>query len=328
MTSKPVSLRDTLVGAMDPLSRVLDLVTVESIVSSRLEAGGTWALEFPGVRHVKFAAVHEGEAWLRSGDGDEVRVGPGDCVVLTTGRPYAVASAPGQAPVDGLPAFRATTDNVVRLGPAPRTVMTGGRIVLDVHTADLLLDVLPPLLLIDAAAEHAAPLRWALALFGHETAADRPGAAVMARGLTQVVFVEALRAALAAGDRAVGGWLAALGDARIGPVLHRMHDDPARRWTVPELAAVAHLSRSAFADRFRTLVGAPPLDYLLRLRMHEAGRTLHRTDATVSAVGGAAGYTSDAAFSTAFKRIMGVSPSVWRSLPAPDDAGDATDAAS
>lgn len=314
---------------MDPLSRVLDLVTVESLVSSRLEAGGTWALAFPGVRHVKFGAVHRGEVWLRAGDAEEVLLRTGDCFVLTTGRGYAVASAPGLEPVDGLPAFRAATDGTVRLGGAdPATVLGGGRFVLDPRTANLLLDVLPPLLVVDAAGDHAAPLRGALALFAHETAATRPGAALMATRLGQVVFVAALRAALDADERAVGGWLAALADDRLGPVLHRMHADPAHRWTVPELAGVAHLSRSGFADRFRTLVGAPPLDYLLRLRMHVAGRALHRTDATVSAVGTAAGYTSDAAFSTAFRRVMGVSPSRWRALPVADDVGDATDAAS
>ena len=311
---------------MDPLSRVLDLVTVESVVSSRLEAGGTWALAFPGVRHVKFGAVHRGEVWLRA-DGDEIRLGAGDCFVLTTGRGYTVASAPGLQAVDGLPFFRAAVGNAVRLGDDVEAVLTGGRFVLDARSAGLLLDVLPPVLVVDAAAEHAEPLRWALALFGHETAAPRPGAALMATRLGQVVFVEALRAALAADERVVGGWLAALGDPRIGPVLHRMHDDPARRWTVPELAGVAHLSRSGFADRFRTLVGAPPLEYLLRLRMHVAGRALHRTDATVSAVGAAAGYTSDAAFSNAFKRVMGVSPSGWRALPEVREPADVTDAA-
>jgi AraC-like DNA-binding protein len=73
------------------------------------------------------------------------------------------------------------------------------------------------------------------------------------------------------------------------------------------------MSRSSFADRFRSLVGTPPLDHLLHLRMHVAGRELRRTNATVSAIGAASGYTSDAAFSNAFKRVMGTSPSAWRS---------------
>jgi AraC-like DNA-binding protein len=76
------------------------------------------------------------------------------------------------------------------------------------------------------------------------------------------------------------------------------------------------MSRSAFAQRFRALVGAPPLDQLLRVRMHAAGRDLRRGDVTVSAVGAAWGYTSDSAFSNAFRRIMGASPSAWRAQDA------------
>jgi AraC-like DNA-binding protein len=314
---------------MDPLSRVLDLLTVQSAVSTRLEAAGTWALAFPGALHVKFVAVHRGEAWLRTADDEpERRLRAGDCFVLATGGGYAVASAPGLAPVDGLPLFRTAEGGVARLGSADETVMTGGRFVFDPGSARLLLDVLPPLLVIGAGEEHAAPLRAALDLFAYETARPRLGGTLAVARLGQVVFVEALRAAVDGEDRRLRGWLAALADERIGAALALMHDDPARRWTVPELAATASMSRSAFGERFRTLVGTSPLDHLLRLRMHGAGVELRRGPATVSAIGAAAGYTSDAAFSNAFKRVMGVSPSAWRALgEGPVGAPDETDVA-
>ncbi|MCZ2846922.1 AraC family transcriptional regulator [Modestobacter sp. VKM Ac-2978] len=314
---------------MDPLSRVIELLTVQSAVSSRLEAGGTWALSFPGVRHVKFGAVHRGEAWLRVGpDGVEQHLVAGDCFVLTTGTGYAVASAPGLEPVDGLPVFGEAVDGRARVGTGEDVVLTGGRFVFDDRSARLLLDVLPPLVVVAGDGEHAAPLRAALDLFAHETAGRRLGASLLTELLGQVVFVEALRAAADAEDGRVHGWLAALADDRIGTVLRLMHEDPARRWTVPELARTATMSRSAFAVRFRTLVGAPPLDHLLRLRMHAAGRDLQRGTATVSAVGAAWGYGSDAAFSNAFKRVMGTSPSAWRAQGTPGPALlDVTDAA-
>jgi AraC-like DNA-binding protein len=169
---------------------------------------------------------------------------------------------------------------------------------------------------IGADEEHGTPLRAGLDLLAHESATPRLGASIVTERLGQIVFVEALRAAVDAGDREVGGWLAALGDDRIGEALRLIHDDAGRRWTVPELAAAVHMSRSAFAQRFRALVGAPPLDHLLRVRMHAAGRDLRRGDITVSAVGAAWGYTSDSAFSNAFKRVMGASPSVWRAQDA------------
>jgi AraC-like DNA-binding protein len=312
---------------VDPLSGVIELLTVQSAVSSRLEAGGTWALSFPGVAHVKFGAVHRGEAWLRVGpDGDEVHLTAGDCFALTTGSGYAVAGAPGLDPVDGLPAFRSAVDGVARVGTGDEVVLTGGRFVFDDRSARLLLDVLPPLLVVSAGHEHAAPLRAALELFAQETASRQLGGSLLTGLLSQVVFVAALRAAVDTRASQVRGWLAALSDERIGEVLRLMHDDPSRRWTVPELARTAAMSRSTFAGRFRTLVGAPPLDHLLRLRMHAAGRDLRRGDTTVSAVGASWGYTSDAAFSNAFKRVMGTSPSRWRTQETPLPPRDTTDA--
>jgi AraC-like DNA-binding protein len=266
--------------------------------------------------------------WLTVG-GEERRLAAGDCFVIATDAPYAVASGPGMRPVDGLPLFRASTDGVARVGSAEEVAMTGGRFVLDESSAQLLLDVLPPLFVVAADGAAQSPLRATLDLFTRETSAPRPGSALVARHLGHVVFAEALRAALEQPVPQVRGWLAALADERIGRALHLMHSDPARRWTAPELAAAVHMSRSAFAGRFRELVGDPPLDFLLSLRMRIAGRALRTTTLTVSAVGAQLGYTSDAAFSTAFRRVMGVTPTAWRRR-APDAAAwhDETDAPS
>ena len=296
---------------MDVLSRVLELVTVESAVSTRLHAGGRWALSFPRVVHVKFGAVERGEVWMTV-EGEQRRLAAGDCYVIATAEPYAVASGPGMEPVDGLPLFRASTDGVARVGSADEVAMTGGRFVLDDASAQLLLDVLPPLLVVSGEGAAPSSLRATLDLFVRETSSPRPGSALLARHLGHVVFAEALRTALEQPAPQVRGWLAALADERVGRALHLMHADPARRWTVPELAGAVHMSRSAFAARFRELVGHPPLEHLLSLRMRIAGRALRTSTLTVSAVGAQLGYTSDAAFSTAFRRVIGVSPSAWR----------------
>lgn len=313
---------------MDALSRVLEFVTVTSAVSRRLEASGRWALFFPRVVHVKFGAVERGEVWITAG-GEERRLSAGDCYVLATEDRYAVASAPGLEPVDGLPLFRASTDDIARVGAADDVAIVGGRFVLDDSSARLLLDVLPPLLVLGADEHEHSPLRPALELFTRETASARPGSALVARHLGHVVFAEALRAALEQPEPQVRGWLAALADERIGRALHLMHEDPARRWSVPELAESVHMSRSAFATRFRDLVGDPPLDHLLSLRMRIAGQVLSTTSATVSSVGSGLGYTSDAAFSSAFRRVMGMSPTAWRArtldLGEPHDDTDAQD---
>jgi AraC-like DNA-binding protein len=313
---------------VDPLSDVLELLMVESAVSSRFEAGGDWALSFGGTAHVKLGAVHRGSCWLRPDGGAAVRVREGDCYLLCTGDGFAVSSDPALETVDGAPAYRHAVDGIARAGTGDEVVMSGARFAFDARAARLLLDVLPPVLVIGADEPGGAPLRAALDLLGHESAAPRLGSALVTARLGQIVFVEALRAAVDAGDRDVGGWLGAMADGRIGAALGLMHDDPGRRWTVPELAGAVHMSRSAFAERFRALVGAPPLEHLLRLRMHAAGRDLRRGDVTVSSVAAAWGYGSDSAFSNAFKRVTGVAPSAWRASaggrPAP--SGDVADA--
>jgi AraC-like DNA-binding protein len=301
---------------VDPLSDVLQLLTVEAVLPSRFQAGGRWALAFPAFRHVKFGVVHRGEAWLRAEGEEPVRLDAGDCYVLT-GRPYVLASDPHGEAGDGVAAFRGSPDGIGRAGEGDDVVLTSGRFTFAQRSARLLLDVLPSLLVLRAEAESNDALRHALALFAHETAARRPGADLATERLAQIVFVQVLRAGIA-GDAPVSGWLRGLGDQRIGAALGLMHDDLARRWTVAELADAAHLSRSAFAARFTRLVGTSPLEHLLRMRMHAAGRQLRRGDETVSAVGAAWGYTSDSAFSNAFKRTMGASPRAWRAAEAPE----------
>jgi AraC-like DNA-binding protein len=345
---------------VDPLSDVLQLLAVRSVLPSRFEAGGDWAVSFPAFRHVKFGAVYRGEAWIVAAGVEPELLRAGDCYVLTGEEPYVIASDPDLEPTDGVPAFRSSPDGIARVGtragaaggaggaaaaagggtgidvpngsagPAD-VVVTAGRFTFDEERARLLLDVLPRLLVVRASADGNDALHHALALFGHETEAPRMGSALATERVAQIVLVQALRAA-AEGDGAVTGWLRGLRDERVGAALRLMHADLARRWTVAELAEAALLSRSAFAARFTALVGTSPLDHLLRVRMHAAGHDLQDPDVTVSAVADRWGYTSDSAFSNAFKRVMGASPRAWRTavaergtvdrLPGGADPGD------
>jgi len=108
------------------------------------------------------------------------------------------------------------------------------------------------------------------------------------------------------------GWLAGLRDDAVGRALGLLHGDPAHPWTLDELAAGVAMSRSAFADRFTTLVGQPPMQYLAQWRMQLAARRLATGSAKVAAIAETVGYESEEAFSRAFKRLMGVSPGAWR----------------
>ncbi len=142
------------------------------------------------------------------------------------------------------------------------------------------------------------------------------GSALVLEHLTDLLLVQALRAVARRGvSEGQTGWLAALADLEIGRALHLMHQAPERRWTVADLGSAVGLSRSTFAERFRRLVGQPPLDYLVQWRMSVAAEALERNDQTVSSIASQAGYYSDSAFSAAFKRVMGMPPAHYRTRP-------------
>jgi AraC-like DNA-binding protein len=123
-----------------------------------------------------------------------------------------------------------------------------------------------------------------------------------------MMLVQALRLHLAEGLRGGVGWLFALADKQMSAAITSMHDDPSHRWTLPELAKRAGMSRSTFAMKFKQTVGASPMDYLTRWRMLVAGDRLASSSDPISSVALSLGYESESAFSTAFKRVMGCSP--------------------
>lgn len=300
---------------MDPLSDVFSLLRVQSVLSARIEVLGPWSLRFSAYRHMKFGGVLEGSFWLWAEDGTPpVKLEEGDFYLLTRGQPYCTGSDPKLNPGDGrkVLASRICPNGIVRYGKAgERMSAAGGRFIFDDDTSDLLLPLLPPLVHVPAASDSAAPLRAVLELLRLETEAVRPGALVAAVSLANMVLVQILRVHLASGVIAPG-WLGALSDPKIGAALGYMHADVARRWKIEELASAVAMSRTTFTERFKALVGLPPLSYLIRWRMAVAGAAL-RSGKSVSAVAESVGYGSDVAFNSAFKRTTGRSPGRYRS---------------
>jgi AraC-like DNA-binding protein len=324
---------------MDPLSQVLELLDLRAASPSRLEAGGRWALSFPGHQHLKIGAVVAGQCWLIPDQAAPQHLTAGDCYLLVSNHPYTAASddpassavPPSPVPASTVlpspwptPAYYQTTPD-----DPGRTILISGSLSFDDTAAALLLDRLPPVSRIAAGSPQASVVAPALQLLAAETAGTAGtagtalGSAVMRKQLTCILFIQVLRALLETGETpgdgpgeasgpAAPGWLAALRDPQIGVALTLIHQEPARRWTVAELAAAAGLSRSSFALRFRTLVGLPPLDYLVRWRIQLAARALRSTDRTVAAIGASLGYSSESAFSNAFKRVRGQPPSRYR----------------
>ena len=141
------------------------------------------------------------------------------------------------------------------------------------------------------------------------------GASLMTHRLADILLVQALRAYVGLRGKDSAGWIGALTDERIGGALRLMHGDAGRHWTVDGLARAVGMSRSAFAARFKELVGASPLDYLLRWRMQLAREALRRNEASVASLADRLGYASESAFGNAFKRVHGRAPKrYWSAL--------------
>jgi AraC-like DNA-binding protein len=158
------------------------------------------------------------------------------------------------------------------------------------------------------------------ALLGHfmnlasaESADKRAGAQGALNKLSELMFIEAIRSYMDQLDGTNAGWLSGLRDPLVGRALALLHANPARSWTLDALASECGASRSALADRFAQTVGYPPIQYLTRWRMQIAAKRLGEGGAKVAAVAQEIGYDSEAAFSRAFKKFSGQSPSKWGS---------------
>lgn len=306
-------MRDRSYMPTDPLSDLLDFLEVRCELSGRLVAGGTWARRFVHKDAIKFCAVTQGTCWYgMEGIPEPVLLNAGDVLVTNGTHPLMLASA-------GSLLLGATTtplapdeDDQYRLGQGCDFTMLGGTVQMDASRQALLLGALPPLIHVRGNTEEAEPLSWLLKQLVEEMKSGaRPGHSIAVSGLTQLVFIQTLRAYLAHAPSGDGGWLKGFGDQRLAIVLSSMHNEPAWNWSLEELAKKAGMSRTSLAVRFRAAMGVPPLTYLTQWRMHLARREL-RAGTSVSEVAAAVGYASESAFSNAFKRAMEVAPGQYR----------------
>jgi AraC-like DNA-binding protein len=298
---------------LDPFSDILRMANAQSVVSGGFTAGGPWAIRFPAFDKLKFSALVRGTCWLSvDGEGEPVRMEAGDVFLLSAQRSFTLASDLAVAPIEAASVFSPKVSEVVSLGGGEECLQIGGFVQLDPVSGGLLADVLPPLIYVRAASPYATVLRWLLDQLVHEQVANLPGSSLASGQIAQLVFIQILRAHLEASGALPPGWLRALSDNRIAPALSLMHSDPARPWQLEELAKATAMSRTTFVVRFKTVAGVPPLTYLLNWRMSIAERALRSEDIPVSALALSLGYTSESAFSNAFKRTIGIAPKRYR----------------
>lgn len=313
---------------MDPLSELLSLLRPRSTISSRLDAGGDWSISFGGQREfIKCYVVLVGECWLAvDGVADPIRVGQGDCFILPSRRPFCMASELALPPVGAQDVFGEARDGgIARIGTGSGFSMFVSRFSVGGRNADMLLQLLPPIVHLRKEADQVAVL-WSVERLMRELQERRPAGDLIKQDLARMMLVQALRTHLADGPRSGTGWFFALADKRLSLAIAAIHAEPARNWTLRDLGTTAGMSRSVFALRFKQVVGETPMQYLTRWRMLLACDRLERSGDSIAAIAEALGYESGNALSTAFRRVMGCSPRQYgrepeaRAIPKPTRA--------
>ena len=303
---------------VDPLGDVLGNLRMRGTFYCRAEGRAPWGAEMPALAGcMSFHVVTEGSCLLEV-DGAVHRLRAGDLALVPHGRGHLLRSDPGASiagRADLLPQdYLGEHYSVLRIdgGGAPSRLICG---VVEPERPGVLhlLDLLPPVLLVEAGDARAGWLSVLLGMIADEVRQDRPGAEAVVTRLADVVVVQAIRGWLDTGDTGPG-WLRALRDPQVGRVVAAVHREPGTAWTLDRLAREARMSRSAFAARFTELAGEPALRYVTRWRMHLATAALAR-GARVNELARQLGYESEAAFSRAYKRVAGVPPVTVRGRP-------------
>ena len=297
----------------DPLSDILTFLDAKCLVTGGFSAGGRWGVHFQSPKAIKFSAITKGECWLvTDGFAEPQRLLTGDIIFFKGDRSFSMLSGLDVEPGDA-EALIGRSGGMSVIGTGADFINLGGHVALDERRSGLLLDELPPFIRISGATREAAGLQWLLKELIDEGALDSPGSNLSTSHLAHLMYVRVLRAHLANSDIDTVGWLRGLGDARIAPALRLLHADPQHNWNLKELAKAAGMSRSVFAARFKAVVGVPPLNYLTTWRMRLATQALQKGNQPLSLIAESLGYTSESAFSNAFKRAFGSAPKRFQS---------------
>ena len=313
---------------MDALSDVLRVIRLSGGVFLEAQLSAPWCMKgrlspddckaFQVAPSLVIAThfVTSGQMRLQVNDDEPMVVCAGELVLLPHNDVHAFGSDLDIAPFSQPEAVKSrAAGEFTRIelgGGGETTQLLCGYLGSD-HAFGPLLASLPPVLKLDV---RSTPLgAWVESSFRFavsQIAAGRVGSTTVIAKLSELLFVEAVSHYVAGLPEDRKGWLAGLKDSQIGNALALMHANPAKDWSAEALAAEVGMSRSGFAERFASLVGQPPMQYLTYWRMQLAAQRLRDSREAIAQVGYAVGYESEAAFSRAFKREFGKAPAAWR----------------
>jgi len=290
----------------DPLSDVITLLRPRTVFAKGISGAGAWGVRYSDFGEPSFCAVLEGRCRLAVDGQGAVTLEAGDFVLLPKTPGFVLSGFEPVAPVRIDPKLTPAPAGDVRhgrRGGRPDVRLLGGYFVFDSPDAALLVSLLPALMHLRGIERLSTLVR----LVATEASEKRSGRDLVLTRLVELLLIESLRST--PGDDAPPGLVRGLADARIAQSMRQMHGDPARSWTVEQLAKKAALSRSAFYERFTRAVGVPPMEYLVAWRMALAKDMLRRQDFGIAEVAERVGYASASTFSTAFSRHVGQAPS-------------------
>lgn len=295
----------------DPLSDIIGLLRPRAVFAKGISGAGRWAVRYAEFGKPSFCTVLEGRCRLAVNGQEAITLEAGDFVLLPATPGFVMSGFEPATPVLMDP-DAAGADGEVRHGASdgPADVrLLGGYFAFGSPDAALLVSLLPALIHVRGAGR----LSTLVKLVAGEAFAERPGRDTVLARLVEVLLVEALRST--PGEGAPPGLLRGLADARVAAAMRGMHGEPARPWTVAQLAKAASLSRSAFFERFTRAVGLPPMEYLFAWRMAVAKDLLRARQLAVEEVARRVGYGSASTFSMAFSRHVGQPPGRYARAP-------------
>ena len=314
---------------MDVLSEVLRAVRLEGALFFNVEFSAPWCISEPrstaiapylspgGGHLILYHFLIEGRAYAKLPDGRREDLTAGDIIVFPHGDSHLLGNGWPEKPVDALSMFEKNLTEGLKLarfgGGGEITRFVCGFLACDPRLSEVFLAGLPPMLKVHVVKEPSGQwLEHSIRFSVDEVSGSYAGSGLVLARLSEVLFVETLRRYINALPPDQTGWLAGARDPVIGQALALLHKEPAKPWTISNLARRVGLSRTRLAERFRHFLGESPMAYLAQWRLKLGAEILQATEDSVAEVAAAVGYGSEAAFNRAFKREFDCPPAQFR----------------